>query len=102
VRGLLFRSQNGVLRRLCDPGFHDRFGWNFDLRSSLRVDARFPLLLNELPKARQHEFAFLFDPLVSKAAEAIQEECRFVRLGRFGEGALQFGFGHGWRVLFQY
>ena len=44
-QGLLFGSQNCVLRRFCHPEFNDSLGRNPDLLSCLRVDsgASFPL-----------------------------------------------------------
>ena len=58
---------------------------------------RFPLLLYQLPKAGQDEFAFLANRFISKARERIQKKRgrSFVRLGRFGQSDLKFGFGHG-------
>jgi hypothetical protein len=44
-QGLLFRSENCVLRGLCHSKFNDRVGRSFDLLRCLRVGAgaRFPL-----------------------------------------------------------
>jgi hypothetical protein len=96
--GLLLRSQNRVLGRLGDSEFDDRLGWNLDLLLCLWVDAgtRFPLLLYQLAKAGEHEFAFLLDRFISEAAERIQENSgrSFVRLSRCGERNLMFGLSH--------
>ena len=47
--------------------FDDDLGWNLDLLYPLWVDARarFSLLLHQLAKARQNEFAGLFGCFVS-------------------------------------
>ena len=97
---LLLYTQNGILCRLRDSELNDGFGRDLDLLLSLWVDAgtRLPFLLYQLSKPRQHEFAFFANCFISKARERIQEECGrlFVRLSRFGERDLKFGFGHGW------
>ena len=51
--GLLFRSENCVLRHLCHSKFNDRRGRNLDLLERLRIDprTRFPFLLYQLAKA---------------------------------------------------
>ena len=97
-QGLFFRSQNRVFCRLRDPEFHHGLCGDLDLLLRLGIDAdsRFPLLLHQFPKAGQHEFAVLLDLLVAEAGERIQEKRgrSFVRLGRFGQSDLKFGFGH--------
>jgi hypothetical protein len=91
-----FRSENCVFCSLRDPEFNDRLGRNLDLLLCLWVDAgtRFPLLLYQLPKVRQREFAFLANRFISKARERIQKKRgrSFVRLGRFGQSDLKFRF----------
>ena len=100
---LLLGPQDCVFGGFRDTELNDCLGRNFDFLLRFRVDAsaRFPFLLYQLAKAGQHEFAFLFDPLVSKAGERIEEKRGrpFVRLGCFGESILKFSFGHSWCVL---
>ena len=105
-QGLLFRSQNGVLRRLRDPKFDHRLGRNFDLLERLRVDAgaRFPFLLYQFAKAGQHEFTLLFDRFIGEGRKRIEENTGglFVRLGRCGQGSLKFSLGHSSRLLYHH
>jgi hypothetical protein len=63
---------------------------------SRSIRTRFPLLLYQLAKAGEHEFAFLLDRFISEAAERIQENSgrSFVRLSRCGERNLKFGLSH--------
>jgi hypothetical protein len=72
---LLLCAQNRVLCRLGDSEFDDGFGWNLDLLLRLRIeaDASLPLLLYELAKTGQDEFAVLFHRFVGDVAECIEE-----------------------------
>src|SRR6516165_6204835 len=64
---LLFFSENCVLCHFSDPEFENGFGRNPDLLLCLGIKARarFSLLLHQLAKARQNEFAGLFGCFVS-------------------------------------
>ena len=101
---LLFNPKDGILRGLRDPEFNDGLGRDLDLLLRLGIDAgsRFPLLLHELAKARQDEFAVLLDLPVGEARESV-EECSggsFVSVCRGSEGGLKFGLGHFLQALF--
>src|SRR4029077_443453 len=72
---LLFDAENRVLCDLCDSEFESCFGRNLDLqlRLGIKARARFPLLFNQLAKARQDEFAILPDLFVRECAERIEK-----------------------------
>ena len=72
---LLLYSENRVLCRLGDSEFDDGLGWNLDLLLRLWIEAgaRLPLLLYQLTKPGQDEFAVLFDFFVREVAERIEE-----------------------------
>src|SRR5260370_686194 len=95
---LLLDPKNRVLSGLGDTKFNDGFRRNLKFLSSLwiQADASLPLLFHELAKARQDEFALLFDFFVGEVAEGIEEYCSgsFVRLGGSSECDLEFGLGH--------
>ena len=61
--------------------------WNFDflLRLWIKARARLPLLLHQLTKTGQDEFAVLFGLFVREVAERIEEYSRslFVGLGGY-------------------
>jgi hypothetical protein len=65
VRHLLLHAENRILRHLGDAEFQHDFGGNLDLLLRLGIEARasLPLLLYELPKSRDDEFAVLFGRL---------------------------------------
>ena len=95
---LLLYSENRVLCRLGDSEFNDGLGWNLDLLLRLWIEARacFPLLLYQLTKPGQDEFAVLFDFFVREVAERIEEYSSglLIGLGCFGKSELKFCFGH--------
>ena len=64
--GLLLYPQNRVLCRLGDSEFDDGLGWNLDLLLRLGIEACtcLPLLLHQLAKTGQDEFAVLLDLFV--------------------------------------
>ena len=90
--------QNRVLCRLGDSEFDDGLGGNLDLLLRLGIEARacLPLLLYELAKSRQDEFAVLFNLFVRERAERIEKYSSgsFVGLCGFGKCALKFCLGH--------
>src|SRR6266481_3137733 len=96
--GLLLYPQNRVLCRLGDSEFDDSLGWNLDLllRLWIEVSTCFPLLLYQLAKTRQDEFAVLFNLFVCERAERLEEYSSgsFVGLCSFGKCALKFSLGH--------
>ena len=96
--GLLLYPQNRVFYGLGDSEFDDGLGWNLDLllRLGIEAHASLPLLLYELAKAGQDEFAVLFDRFVGDAAERIEEYAgdSFVGLGSCSECDLEFSLGH--------
>ena len=98
LAGLLLHPQNRVLRRLGDSEFDDGLGWNPDLllRLGIKAGARFSLLLHQLAKARQNEFAVLFDLFVCQRAECIEKRSSrlLICLSGLGECNLKFCFGH--------
>jgi hypothetical protein len=75
---LLLYPKNRVFCRLGDAKFDDGLGWNFDflLRLWIKARARLPLLLHQLAKTRQDEFAVLFDLFVREVAERIEKYSR--------------------------
>jgi hypothetical protein len=95
---LLLYPQNRVLCRLGDSEFDHRFGGDLYLLLRLGIKARtcFPLLLYQLAKTRQDEFAVLFNLFVCERAEGLEEYSSgsFVGLGGCGECDLEFGLGH--------
>src|SRR6202023_2870493 len=95
---LLLYPQNRVFCRLGDAKFDDGLGWNLDLLLRLRIKARtrLPLLLRQLAKTGQDEFAVLFDLFVREVAERIEEYSSgsFVGLGGGSDCGLKFTFGH--------
>jgi hypothetical protein len=64
---LLFYSENCVLCHLSDSEFEHGFSWNPELllRLGIKARTRLPLLLHQLAKAGQNEFAVLFSRFVS-------------------------------------
>src|SRR5271157_2871316 len=68
--GLLLYPQNRVLCRLGDSEFDDGLGWNLDLllRLGIKACTCFPLLLYQLAKTGQDEFAVLFNLFVCESA----------------------------------
>jgi hypothetical protein len=84
---LFLYPNNRVFCRLRDAKFDDGLGWNFDFLLRLRIKARtrLPLLLHQLAKTGQDEFAVLFDLFVGEVAERIEEYSRslFVGLGGY-------------------
>jgi hypothetical protein len=82
---LLLYPKNRVFCRLGDAKFDDGLGCNFDFLLRLWIKARacLPLLLHQLAKTGQDEFAVLFDLFVREAAERIEEYSSgsFVGLG---------------------
>jgi hypothetical protein len=95
---LLLYPKNAVLCCLRDSEFDDSLGWNLDLLLGLGIEARarFRLLLYELAKAGQDEFAGLFDLFVCEHAKSIQEYSSgsFVGLRSSRQCDLKFGLGH--------
>src|SRR5271165_5188950 len=73
--GLLLYPENPVLCRLGDSEFDDGLGWNLDLllRLGIKASTCFPLLLYQLAKTRQDEFAVLFNLFVCERAERLEE-----------------------------
>ena len=72
---MLLYPQNRVLCRLGDSEFDDGLGWNLDFLLGLWIEARscLPLLLHQLTKTGQNEFAVLFDLFVCERAECLEE-----------------------------
>jgi hypothetical protein len=97
---LLLYPKNRVSCRLSDSEFDDGLGWNLDLLLRLRInaDASLPLLLHQLAKTGQNEFAVLFDLFVREVAERIEEYSggSFVGISGSSERDLKFTFGHVW------
>ena len=95
---LLLYPQNRVFRGLGDSEFDDALGWDLDLLLRLGIEACtcLPLLLYELAKAGQDEFAVLFDLFVCERAERIEEYAggSFIGLGGSSECDLKFSLGH--------
>src|SRR3984893_16710128 len=95
---LLLYPKNRVFCRLGDAKFDDGLGWNLDLllRLGIKTRARLPLLLCQLAKTGQDEFAVLFDLFVREVAERIEEYSSgsFVGLGGGSDCGLKFTFGH--------
>src|SRR6266481_6185967 len=95
---LLLYPQNRVLCRLGDSEFDDGLGWNLDLLLRLGIEARtcFPLLLYQLAKTGQDEFAVLFDRFVGEVAKRIEEYSSgsFVGVSGSSECDLKFCLGH--------
>ena len=89
IARLLLHPENGVLCDLGDSEFDDGLGWNLDLLLRLGIEARasLPFLLYELAKARQDEFAVLFNLFVCERAERLEEYSSgsFVGLGGSSE-----------------
>jgi hypothetical protein len=96
--GLLLCPENRFLCRLGDSEFDDGLGWNLDLLLRLWIEAstRFPLLLYQLAKSRQDEFAVLFNLFVCERAERLEEYSSgsFVGFGGSSECDLKFSLGH--------
>jgi hypothetical protein len=96
--GLLLCPENRVLCRLGDSEFDDGLSWNLDLLLRLWIEAgaSLPLLLYELAKAGQDEFAVLFNLFVCQRAERLEEYSSgsFVGLGGSSECDLKFSLGH--------
>src|SRR5271166_3432103 len=92
--GLLLYPQNRVFRGLGDSEFDDGLGWNLDLLLRLWIEAStcFPLLLYQLAKPRQNEFAVLLDLFVCERAERLEEYAggSIVGLGGSSECDLKF------------
>jgi hypothetical protein len=67
--GLLLYPENPVLCRLGDSEFDDGLGWNLDLllRLGIKASTCFPLLLYQLAKTGQDEFAVLFNLFYASA-----------------------------------
>jgi hypothetical protein len=86
--------KNTVLCRLGDSEFDDGLGWDLDFLLGLWIEARacFPLLLYELAKAGQDEFAVLFDLFVCELAECLEEYACGLLIGLRGccKRALKF------------
>ena len=95
---LLLYSENCVLCHLRDSEFEHGFGWNPDLllRFGIKTRASLPLLFDKLAKARQNEFAVLFDRFVSEGAQRIEEHSSglLIGLGCFSKSELKFSLGH--------
>jgi len=93
-----FTPKNRVLCRLGDSEFDDGLGWNLDLllRLGIEAGASFPFLLYELAKARQDEFAVLFNLFVCERAERLEEYSSgsFVGLGGSSERDFKLSLGH--------
>ena len=70
-RRLLLYPQNRVLCGLGNSKFYDGLGWNLHLllRLGIKTRACLPLLFDHLTKARQNEFAVLFERFVSEGAQ---------------------------------
>jgi hypothetical protein len=98
LASLLLCPQNPVFCRLSDSEFNDGLGWNLDflLRLRIKARARLPLLLHQLAKTGQNEFAVLFYRFVRKVAERVEEYSSgsFVGLSGSSECDLKFNFGH--------
>ena len=96
--GLLLYPENPVLCRLGDSEFDDGLGWNLDLLLRLWIEACtcFPLLLHQLAKTGQDEFAVLFNLFVCERAERLEEYSSgsFVGLSGSTECDLKFSLGH--------
>jgi hypothetical protein len=75
ISSLLLYSQNRVLRNLGNSEFDDGLGRNFDplLRLGIKSRTCLSLLLYELAKTGQGEFAVLLDLFVSERAERLEE-----------------------------
>src|SRR5215831_9342381 len=95
---LFFYSENRVLCHFGDSEFQHGFSRNPDLllRFGIKARARFSLLLHQLAKSGQNEFAGLFCRFVSESAERIEEYSSglLVGLGCFSKSELKFCFGH--------
>src|SRR6202045_553018 len=95
---LLLYPQNRVLGRLGDSESDDGLSGNLDLLLRRRIEARtcLSLLLYELAKAGQDEFAVLFGIFVGDGTERIKEYAGglFIGLRGFGKCALNFWFRH--------
>jgi hypothetical protein len=98
ISSLLLYSQNRVLRSLGNSEFDDGLGRNFDplLRLGIKSRTCLSLLLYELAKTGQGEFAVLFHRFVRDGAECIEEYSSrlLTGLGCFGRCNLQFQLGH--------
>src|ERR1700732_1570842 len=83
---LFLYPKNRVFCRLGDAKFDDGLGWNFDflLRLWIKARARLPLLLHQLAKTGQDEFAVLFNLFVGEVAERIEEYSRSFFVGLSG------------------
>src|SRR5271166_3296574 len=96
--GLLLYPENPVLCRLGDSEFDDGLGWNLDLLLRLWIEACtcLPLLLHQLAKTGQDEFAVLFNLFVCERAERLEEYSSgsFVGLSGSTECDLKFSLGH--------
>jgi len=93
-----FYSENCVLCHFGDSEFEHGFGGNPDLllRLGIKARARFSLLLHQLAKAGQNEFAGLFGRFVSESTERIEEYSSglLIGLGCFSKSELKVCFGH--------
>src|SRR5260370_9590173 len=96
--GLLLCPENRILCRLGDSEFDDGLGWNLDLLLRLGIEACtcLPLLLHQLAKTGQDEFAVLLDLFVCSRAERLEEYSSgsFVGLSGSTECDLKFSLGH--------
>ena len=71
------------------------------LRLRIKARARLPLLLHQLAKTGQNEFAVLFDLFVREVAERIEEYSSgsFVGIRGSSERDLKFTFGDVWQFF---
>ena len=96
-RELLLYTKNRVFCRLGDSEFDDGLGWNLDLllRFGIDANASLPLLLHELAKTGQNEFAALFNLFIGERTECIKEYSSgsFVGISGSSERDLKFTFG---------
>jgi hypothetical protein len=94
---LLLYPQNRVFCGLGNTKFDDGLCWNFDLllRLWIKARSRLPLLLHQLAKTGQNEFAVLFNLFVSEGAQRVEEYSSglFIGLGCFSKSELKFCFG---------
>src|ERR1700730_6391224 len=101
---LLLYPKNRVFCRLGDAKFDDGLGWNLDLLLRLRIESRtrLPLLLHQLTKTGQDEFAVLFGLSVREVAERIEEHSSgsLGGLGGSSKCNLKFSFGHSLAVVY--
>jgi hypothetical protein len=95
---LLLYPQNRVFRGLGDSEFDDGLGWDLNLllRLGIEAGASLPLLLYQLAKTRQDEFAVLFGIFVRDGAKRIEKYSSGSLVGLSGssECGLKFSLGH--------